>query len=105
MPTQIPQKRFEKPLVKPAPNNINPERKKQIKKENQQYRKVITGSQVKLEKHYGDTLGFRHLTCRTNVSKLFDIGSRSDNICKLLGQTKPPCSFLCSCRLKNFMAT
>ena len=32
MPTQIPQKRFENPLVKPAPNNINPERKKQIKK-------------------------------------------------------------------------
>ena len=23
-------------------------------------------------------------------------------ICKLFGQTKPPCSFLCSCRLKNF---
>jgi len=28
MPTQIPQKRFENPLVKPAPNNINPEQKK-----------------------------------------------------------------------------
>jgi len=23
-------------------------------------------------------------------------------ICKLFGQTKSPCSFLCSCRLKNF---
>ena len=58
MPTQIPQKRFEKPLVKPAPNNINPERKKQIKNENQQYPKVITRSQVKLEKNYGEYIRF-----------------------------------------------
>lgn len=50
MPTQIPQKRFENPLVKPAPNNINPERKEQIKKENQQYPKVISRITCKIGK-------------------------------------------------------